>query len=123
MAEPEIIYDEGGDTLYISFIPGEDGSGLDLNDHVLLRVDRRNRRAVGITLISFSLLANRSDDRPRGLPLSGLNELSPRLRELALEILRSPPVSDYLVLTGAAGGARAVPNVTVNTDKLVARAA
>ena len=122
MAEPEIFYDESGDTLYISFAPGEDGAGLDLNDHILLRVDRRNCRPIGITLISYSLLVNR-EGRPRSLPLYGLDELSPELQELAVEILQSPPVSDYLTFTSPLpSGARALPNVTVNTDKLVARA-
>lgn len=124
MAEPEIFYDEGGDTLYISFAPGKTGTGLELNDHILLRADKQHRRAIGITLISFSILANRSEIGPRSFPLTGLDELRPESRKLALELLHSPPVSDYLTVSAySSGGARAIPIATVNTDKLVARAA
>jgi uncharacterized protein YuzE len=124
MAEPEIFYDEPGDTLYISFSPGETGAGLDLNDHILLRVDKQQRRAIGITLISFSILANRSAIGPRSIPLTGLEELSPELQELALEILQSPPVSEYLILSVySPAGNDVIPLTTLNTDKFAARAA
>ncbi len=42
-------YDEASDTLYVSFFPGEQGTGIELNDHILLRIDKKGRRAIGIT--------------------------------------------------------------------------
>jgi uncharacterized protein YuzE len=99
MSEPQIHYDEPSDTLYVSFAPGEAATGLGLSDHILLRVDKRNRSAIGITLFDFSLLAQQTDLGPRSFPLSGLARLSPELRELAVALLQSEPVSDYLALS------------------------
>jgi len=124
MSNPVVMYDEPADTLYISFAPGEPAVGLELNDHVLLRVDRERRRAIGITFFSFSHLAMRSDIGPRSFPLSGLEELSPELRELALELLHVPPVSEYLVLSAySPAGRDAIPITLLNADKLVSHAA
>lgn len=124
MVEPSVLYDEEGDVLYISFVRGETGTGLDLNDHILLRVDKQTREAVGITVISFSILANRSECGSRSFPLTGLDEPSPALRELAFEILKKPPVSDYLTLSAdSPAGVETVPITLLNADKLVARAA
>ena len=47
MTEPQIRYDEPSDTLYVSFAPGESATGLELSDHILLRVDKRRRTAIG----------------------------------------------------------------------------
>jgi len=99
MSEAQIRYDEPSDTLYVSFAPGEAATGLELSDHILLRVDKRSRRAVGITLFDFSLLAQQTDLGPRSFPLSGLARLSPELRQLAVTLLQSEPVSDYLTLS------------------------
>lgn len=121
MLEPEILYDEPVDTLYLAFFPGEKATGLRLNNHILLRVDKRNRRAIGITVLDFTVLAGRSDIRPRSYPLTGLDELKPESRELALELLHSLPVSDYLSVV--ANPPEGIPSVTLNTEKLVARAA
>lgn len=99
MNEAQIRYDEPSDTLYISFAPGEAATGLELSDHILLRVDKRNRSAIGITLFDFSLLAQQTDLGPRSFPLWGLAQLSPELRNLAVTLLQSKPVSDYLSLS------------------------
>jgi uncharacterized protein YuzE len=124
MCEPEISYDEPSDTLYIDFGPRMGATGLGLNDHIFLRVDVDNRRAIGITLLDFSILANRSEIGPRSFPLSGLEEISPDLQALALELLHLPPVSDYLtVLAYSPAGTEVIPIAVLNTDKLVARAA
>jgi len=39
-------YDEISDTLYVSFSPGEKATGIELNEHFLLRVNKMERRAV-----------------------------------------------------------------------------
>ncbi len=119
--EPRVAYDEPVDTLYRAFFPGEKATALRLNNHILLRVDKCNRRAIGITVLDFSMLAGRSDTGPRRYPLTGLDEFKPESRELALELLHSPPVSDYLTVVACPPGG--IPSVTVNTEKLVARAA
>ncbi len=96
MKEPTFNYDEMSDTLYVSFEPGQKATGIELNDHILLRIDKANRRAVGLTFLDYSLLAQQTDMGPRSFPLPGLKLLSDDVREMVLEILRHPPVSDIL---------------------------
>jgi uncharacterized protein YuzE len=98
MSEPVFTYDETSDTLYISFAPGEAATGIELTDHILLRINKRERRAIGLTLLDYSILAQTTDIGPRSFPLTGLDELSDDLREMVLDILLHPPVHDILSL-------------------------
>ena len=75
MSKPVFNYDEVSDTLYVSFAPGEKATGIELNDHILLRVDKQERRAIGLTFLDYSLLAQRTDVGPRSFPLTGIVEL------------------------------------------------
>ena len=99
MMEPIFNYDEISDTLYVSFSPGEKATGIELNDHILLRINKKERRAVGLTFLDYSLLAQRTEVGPRSFPLTGLAELSDELREIVLDILQRSPVSDILFLS------------------------
>ena len=99
MSEPVFTYDEASDTLYIAFAPGEPATGIELTDHILLRVHKRERRAIGLTLLDYSILAQTTDIGPRSFPLTGLDELSDDLREMVLDILLHPPVQDILSLS------------------------
>jgi uncharacterized protein YuzE len=99
MTKPVFNYDEVSDTLYISFEPGEKATGIELNDHILLRINKNERRAVGLTIFEYSLLAQRTEVGPRSFPLTGLTELSDELREIVLDILLRSPVSDILSLS------------------------
>ncbi len=99
MKEPTFSYDEMSDTLYVSFAPGEKATGIELNDHIILRINTRERRTIGITFLEYSLLAQKTEVGPRSFPLSGLSSLSEALRELVLDMLRDSPVSDILFLS------------------------
>ena len=99
MAKPYINYDEVSDTLYISFSPGEKATGTELNEHILLRINRDERRAVGLTIFEYSLLARKTEMGPRSVPLSGLSDVSDELREIVYQVLLSPPVSQFLSLS------------------------
>jgi uncharacterized protein YuzE len=99
MAEPIFNYDELSDTLYVSFAPGEEATGIELNDHILLRINKDERRAIGLTFFEYSLLAQRTELGPRSFPLTGLAQLSDELREIVLDVLLRPPVSDILSLS------------------------
>lgn len=99
MADMTFNYDEVSDTLYISFAPGEVATGIELNDYILLRINKQERRAVGLSIFEYSILAQSTELGPRSFPLSGLADLSPDLRELVLYILRRPPVSDLLAIS------------------------
>jgi len=99
MTKPIFNYDEPSDTLYVSFAPGEKATGIELNDHILLRINKKERRAVGLTLLDYSLLAQKAEVGPRSFPLTGLAELSDELREVVVDILQRPPISDILFLS------------------------
>jgi uncharacterized protein YuzE len=99
MGEPNFNYDETSDTLYVSFVPGENATGIELNDPILLRINKRERRAVGLTFFEYSLLAQKTELGPRSFPLTGLAELSDELRQTVVDILLHPPVSDILTVS------------------------
>jgi uncharacterized protein YuzE len=99
MTEPIFHYDEASDTLYVSFAPSEIATGIALNDHILLRINKHERRAIGLTLFDYSVLAQHTEVGPRSFPLTGLMQLSEDLRSLVLDILRRPPVCALLSLS------------------------
>lgn len=99
MKEPIFKYDEISDTMYISFAAGEHGTGIELNEYILLRVNEAERRAVGLTLFDYSVLAQPTEIGYRSLPLSGLAELPSEMREIVIKILLSSPVREILSLS------------------------
>ena len=99
MGKPIFKYDEMSDTLYVSFSPGEKATGIELNDHILLRINKNERRAIGLTFLDYSLLVQKTEIGPRSFPLTGLAELSDELREMVLDILQHPPISEILSLS------------------------
>ena len=99
MTEPIFNYDGVSDTLYISFAPGEQATGIELTPHILLRLNKQERRAIGITLLEYSLLAQKTNMGPRSFPLTGLSELPDDLREIVIDVLQRPPVSEVLLLS------------------------
>ena len=99
MTQPIFNYDEPSDTLYVSFAPGEKATGIELNDHILLRINKEERKALGLTFFEYSILAQRTEIGQRSFPLTGLAQLSNELRELVLDIVRRPPVSSILSMS------------------------
>lgn len=99
MTQPIFNYDEVSDTLYISFAPGEQATGIELTPHILLRLNKQERRAIGITFLEYSLLAQKTDMGPRSFPLTGLSELSDDLQDIVIDVLQRPPVSNVLLLS------------------------
>jgi len=73
MTKPIFNYDEMSDTLYISFEPGEKATGIELNDHILLRINKNERRAIGLTFLEYSLLAQKTEIGPPGTGRGGGN--------------------------------------------------
>ena len=50
---PTYSYDKEADVLYISFSPGEKATtAVELNDNILLRFNRAEKRAIGLTLMA-----------------------------------------------------------------------
>ena len=108
-------YDEDIDILYISFAPGEKATAaVELNENILLRFDRAERRAIGITLMDFSVLVQPSELGPRHFPLSGLADLEPEWQEIVVDLLTSPPVNQILkVASFTSSAAETTPIVSV----------
>jgi len=52
MEKPTFNYDEMSDTLYVVFEPGEKAAGIELNDHILLCINKRERKAIGLTFFN-----------------------------------------------------------------------
>ena len=118
--KPIFTYDEEGDILYISFHPGEKGTGVELNENILLRFNRKEKKALGLTLFNFSVLIQMTEIGPRGFPLTGLADVSEELRNVVTYIITRPPVSRYLhTLTYTPSLAQSVPITLVERPATV----
>jgi len=90
-------YDKAADVLYISFSPSEKPTAaVELNENILLRFNRAEKRAVGLTLMDFSVLAELTKLGPRNFPLTGLKDLEPDWREMVIKIITTKPVNQIL---------------------------
>ena len=97
--KPTYSYDKEVDILYISFSPGEKATtAVELNDNILLRYNKTEKRAIGLTLMDFSVLIQITNLGPRSFPLTGLNDLELEWQETVLEIIKTPPVNQILKL-------------------------
>jgi len=99
MTEIRFNYDEPEDILEIFFGDNEPSTGIELTDHILLRLDQTTERAVSLTLLHFSILTERTEYGPRSFPLHSLKDLPEPLRELVLRIVTRPPVNQFLKLS------------------------
>ncbi len=93
------VYDEEGDILEIIFGDNEPATGIELTEHILLRLDRTIGRAVSLTLLNFSILAERTEYGPRSYPLNDLQDFPDDLRELVVRLLTTSPVKQFLQLS------------------------
>jgi len=90
-------YDKEADVLYISFAPGEEPTAaVELNENILLRFNRQEQRAIGLTLMDFSVLVQLTELGPRSFSLSGLADLEAEWQEAVVAIITSPPVNQIL---------------------------
>ena len=112
---PTYSYDKEADVLYVSFAPGERSTAaVELNENILLRFNRAEGRAVGLTLLDFSVLVQDTELGPRSFPLTGLKEIEPEWQAMVVEILTQPPVNHILkVSTYTPSFSEAVPITSV----------
>jgi hypothetical protein len=94
-----LVYDQEADILEIFFGENELATGVELTDHIILRLNQKTKRAISLTLLDFSILTERTEYGPRSYPLDKLDELPEDLRELALQLVTSIPVSQFLKLS------------------------
>lgn len=91
-----LVYDQEADILDLFFGENEPATGVELTDHIVLRLNKRTKRAVSLMLDDFSILTERTEYGPRSFPLNKLDELPEDLRELVLQLLTAMPVSQFL---------------------------
>jgi hypothetical protein len=94
-----MVYDQEADILEIFFGQNETGTGVELTEHILLRVNFQTRRPISITVLHFSILTEHTEYGPRSFALDKLNELPEALRELVLHVLNTMPVRQFLKTT------------------------
>jgi len=116
-----LVYDREADILEIFFGENEPATGVELTDNVILRLNKQTRRAVSLTLLHFSILAERTEYGPRSYALEKLDEISEELRELVLRLVTSMPVSQFLRLSHfQAAPARQIPFTYVEAQPWMA---
>jgi len=94
-----LVYEEGEDTLDIFFGENEPATGVELTDYILLRVNQQTGRAISLTVLHFSIVAEKTEYGPRSFPLEKLNTLPEDLRELVVRIITTAPVNQFLKLS------------------------
>ncbi|MEZ2228291.1 MAG: DUF2283 domain-containing protein [Microcoleus sp.] len=100
MNQQTIKYDEVSDTLTVSFEPGVPATGIELTEHILLRINKTERKAISLIVFEYSVLSQPTEMGTRSFPIAtGLSQLSNELREVVLEILQQKPVSNFLSLS------------------------
>ena len=121
---PVYSYDKETDVLYISFSPGEKPTAaVELNENILLRFNRAERRAIGLTLMDFSVLVQLTRLGPRNFPLTGLKDLEPEWQETVIEIITAPPVNQILKVSSyMSSPAETVPITSVEKPLIPAAA-
>jgi hypothetical protein len=94
-----LVYDESEDLLDIFFGENEPATGIELTDHILLRLNRKTGQAVSLTMHHFSILTERTEYGPRSFQLDNLEELPEDVRELVVRLLMTTPVNQFLKLS------------------------
>lgn len=118
-----LVYDPEADILELFFGANEPATGVELTDHILLRLNQHSQRAISLMVLHFSILAEHTEYGPRSYPLTKLNEVPADLRELALHLLTSAPVSQFLKLSHfQASPTKRIPFTYVESQSLMAAA-
>jgi hypothetical protein len=72
------------------------GFWYNLNDNILLRFNKAEQRAIGLTFMDYSMLVQPTELGPRHFPLHGLLELEPEWQETVIRLITQPPVNQVL---------------------------
>ncbi len=96
MASINLSYDEISDTLYITFGKNQEAMGIALNEDFLLRIDPTTHKPIGLTVLNYRHVAQ-SDSSP----VSGLTDLPSELSATIMKILKVPPLSPLISISGS----------------------
>jgi hypothetical protein len=91
-----LVYDKDSDILDIFLDQNEPATGIELTDHILLRLNQKTKRAVSLTLLHFSILTEQTEYGPRSFPLDNLEDLPEDLHELIFHLITTAPVNQFL---------------------------
>jgi len=94
-----LVYDENEDILDIFFGENKPATGIELTEHILLRLELATGLAVSLTLLHFSILTEQTEYGPRSYPLDKLEELPGNIRELVIRALTTAPVNQFLKIS------------------------
>jgi len=94
-----LVYDPEANMLEIFFGTNEPATGVELTEHIVLRLNLQTKHAVSLLHLNFSILTERTEYGPRSYPLDTLNDLPEDLRELVLQLITSMPVSQFLKIS------------------------
>ena len=115
-----LVYDESGDMLDIFFGENQPATGVELTEHILLRLNRTTGQAVSLTLLHFSILTEQTEYGPRSYPLDKLTELPEDLREFVIRAVTTAPVNQFLKLSHfQASSTKGMPITYVEPYRLV----
>ncbi|MBX3050267.1 MAG: DUF2283 domain-containing protein [Caldilineaceae bacterium] len=94
-----LVYDPEADILEIFF--GENGpaTGIELTDQMVLRIDQKQKRALSLMFLHFSILSEQTEYGPRSFAIDTLERLPEELRELVFRLLTTLPVRQFLKLS------------------------
>jgi len=90
-----IEYDREGDMLEIFFAQGA-GTGLELNDEIVLRYDPETNSPLSLIFITFSKLIQPTEYGIESFQLTGIEQLTPLRRNQIFAMLTSSPINHYL---------------------------
>ena len=94
-----LVYDQEADILEIFFGINEPATGIELTDHIILRLNQQTKRAISLLLLDFSILTERTEYGPRSYPLHILDELPESVRDLVLQLVTSMPIRRFLKIS------------------------
>lgn len=124
MNKPKFNYDKISDTLNVTFVENVGGTGIELNENVLLKVDLKEKCATSLTLFNYSLLSKKSEFGIRSFPLTELNDLPNEIKEIVVNILNSEPVNEILLVSDFTSSVtKHIPITSLNSKVLDKKAA
>jgi hypothetical protein len=94
-----LVYDENEDMLDIFFGENETATGIEVTDHILLRMNQKTGQAISLTILHFSILTERTEFGPRSYPLDKLKEFPEDLQELVIRAITTMPVNKFLKIS------------------------
>ena len=94
-----LAYDQEADILEIFFGKNEASTGVELTDHIVLRLNQQTKRVVSLILLHVSILTEQTEYGPRSYPVDKLDQIPQHLRDLVVRLITSMPVSQFLKLS------------------------